>query len=200
MAALACCRRRELARRRAVLVGGLGLGFTLTRRCSSFSQRTRRSSSASWSNAIVAWNADRCRIGTGELWPTAAYAFTKEISVDYVSSAMAPSTPFSVDIDNGPEGAHVADELAAGTATRGYAPLHHALVSGGIVVIWSGVRQARSSRSACARADSTVPAHAVHARGPIAQERRHPHALRGHARSSVTREGRSRDDFRSADR
>ena len=166
MAALACAAARELRGAR-VLVGGLGLGFTL-RAVLELLAADAEIVVCELVDAIVAWNRGPLSHCTGDALADPRVRVHHGDFVDYVSSGHGPFHAILVDIDNGPEA------LTLQTNSRlygdeGLRALHHALVPGGIVVIWSAFASPLFEKR-MRRAGFDCAAHAVHARGPIVKK------------------------------
>ncbi len=142
MARLGCAglRTRRGAR---VLVGGLGLGYTLRATLEELGPGARVVV-AELSAAIVEWNR-------GPLAPLAGRPLEDsrvQVEVADVGRVMRASGPFHailLDVDNGPVA--LTRQANAGLyGSAGLAAAHEALVPGGVLVVWSAGPDERFSR------------------------------------------------------
>jgi spermidine synthase len=158
MARLGCAglRNRKGAR---VLVGGLGLGYTLRATLEELGPGAHVVV-AELSAAIVEWNR-------GPLAPLAGRPLEDarvQVEVADVGRVMRSSGPFHallLDVDNGPVA--LTREANAGLyGSAGLAAAHEALVPGGVLVVWSAGPDERFSRR-LAQAGFSVELHPVKA-------------------------------------
>jgi spermidine synthase len=134
MAALACRRLRTMERP-CVLVGGLGMGFTL-RATLDLLQPDARVVVAELVSAVVEWNR-------GPLGPLAGHPLKdKRVQIDVGDVAVTLSScpdrfdAVLLDVDNGPA-AFTASDNAGLYDDRGLAAIRAALKPGGVLAVWS---------------------------------------------------------------
>jgi spermidine synthase len=129
------CRRARTMERPCVLVGGLGMGFTL-RATLDLLPREAEVVVAELVPAVVEWNRE-------VLGPLAAHPLKdKRVRVDLrdvaltIRSAVARFDAVLLDVDNGPS-AFTAETNAEVYDDRGLAAAHAALKPGGVLAVWS---------------------------------------------------------------
>jgi len=163
MANLGCTGLRE-RRGARVLVGGLGMGFTLRAALDLVAADTEVVV-CELADELVAWNRGplahlslhalddpRVRVHRGDF-------------VDYLASDHGRFHVILVDIDNGPE-ALTLQTNARLYREAGLRTLHDALTPDGVVVIWSAFASAAFA-TRMRRAGFDCAAHRVRARGPV---------------------------------
>jgi spermidine synthase len=132
------CRRARTLKQPCVLVGGLGMGFTL-RATLDLLNRAAIVVVAELVPAVVDWNR-------GPLGPLAGHPMKdKRVRVDIndVSAILHASTDrfdaVLLDVDNGPSGFTAADNNRL-YSDRGLAASFNALKPGGVLAIWSATQ------------------------------------------------------------
>jgi spermidine synthase len=161
LAALGCVQARTLARPR-VLVGGLGLGFTL-RAALDLLPRTASVTVAELLPRVVEWNR-------GPLGPLAGHPLADarvRVEIGDVASLLRGSRgrfdAVLLDVDNGPV-AMMAEGNAGLYSDRGASEAHRALAAGGVLAVWSAGDD-REYQRRLRRAGFTVTVEHARARG-----------------------------------
>jgi spermidine synthase len=151
------CAGLRATRGARVLVGGLGLGYTLRATLDAL-EPDARVTVAELAEAIVEWNR-------GPLAPLAGRPLEDarvRVEVGDVARVMRAGGPFHavlLDVDNGPAALTRASNAGL-YGGAGLAAAHAALVPGGALVVWSAGPDARFS-SRLARAGFSVGEHRV---------------------------------------
>jgi spermidine synthase len=134
------CRQARLLKRPCVLVGGLGMGYTL-RATLDLLPRDAKVVVAELASAVVEWNR-------GPLGPLAGNPLKdRRVHVDVrdvavtLRSGLARFDAVLLDVDNGPS-AFTTEANEEMYEDRGLATIHKALRPGGVLTIWS-VREDR---------------------------------------------------------
>lgn len=149
-----------------VLVGGLGMGFTLRAALDTLGSDRGQVVVAEFFPAVVEWNR-------GPLARLAGHPLDDprvRVAVGDVAERLDPDTegtgaPFDVvllDVDNGPEGLTLESNRYLYT-TRGIARLHQALSPDGVLAVWSA-SPAPSFEDRLTRSGFTVSRHRLAAR------------------------------------
>jgi spermidine synthase len=144
MAELACADLTDRSAPR-VLVGGLGMGYTLRAVLDRLPPRSEVIV-AELLEAVVSWNRGplaalanrpltdrRVRLEVGDL-------------VDYLAARPAPFDAVLLDVDNGPE-AFTTESNSRLYDRRGLRRLHAALRPGGVLIVWSAFESPRFARA-----------------------------------------------------
>ncbi|NNM31205.1 MAG: hypothetical protein HKO57_16945, partial [Akkermansiaceae bacterium] len=160
LARLGCAPFRQVRQPR-VLIGGLGLGFTLAAACAALPQKRARLVVAELVPEVVAWNRGPLRHLHAGLWDDPRV----EVREAEVGALLRKSGPdyhaILLDTDNGPE-AFTGDANEALYTLEGLRTAHRALKEGGLLAVWSAVddksfeRRLRKTGFEVAR--ETVPA------------------------------------------
>ena len=160
--ALAALALAGVARPREVLVGGLGLGFTV-RAALDRLPRDARVTVAELVPAVVAWNRGPLAELAGRPLDDPRVRVEEDDVGEVIARARAAWDCVLLDVDNGPSAlAHAANERLYGAS--GARALRDALRPGGAVAVWSAARDAGFVR----RLDDTglaVEEHAAAAHG-----------------------------------
>jgi spermidine synthase len=178
LAELACRRPQELTLP-TILIGGLGMGFTL-RAALNLLPPSATVIVTELIPAVVAWNR-------GPLGPVAAHPLNDpraHIEVGDVAvtlnSSRARFDAILLDVDNGPT-PFTASNNAALYDDQGIAAAYLALKTNGVLAVWSA-REDRKFEERLRRAKFTVEVHQVRAR----QEKRGPRHTIFHAHKTKT--------------
>ncbi len=158
-------RDRRCAR---VLIGGLGLGYTL-RACLDRLGADAEVVVRELVPAIVSWNRDL----VGDLAKRPLEDARVRVEVGDVFEALVPAAYDAIllDVDNGPEALTVASNARLYRG-RGLERCAEALRAGGVLVVWSAFESARFERE-LQRAGLEAEVVRVRARGPIKKGSRH---------------------------
>ena len=135
--ALATLAARDLAGRRApaVLIGGLGMGFTLRAALTAFDVDARISV-CELIPAVVAWGRGPMAELYGASLADARVKIVEADVADIIGAQRAAYDAILLDVDNGPEGmVQAANDGLYGS--RGLAAARAALRPGGILAVWS---------------------------------------------------------------
>jgi spermidine synthase len=159
--ALAEVALEAVARPRAVLVGGLGLGFTL-RAALDRLPATARVTVCELVPGVVAWNRGAAAHAAGRPLDDPRVRVLEADLADVLARSAASWDAVLVDVDNGPSAlAHAANDRLYGEA--GVRALRDALRPDGVAAIWSAGPDARF-RARLARAGLHVESRPVAAR------------------------------------
>ncbi len=149
---------REVPR---VLIGGLGMGFTLARALAVL-PRSARVDVAEIVPAVVEWNRELFGHCAGHpLRDPRANVFVGDVA-DAIAAATGTYDAILLDVDNGPEGLSRPDNDRL-YGSRGLAALHAALRPGGVLAVWSSADH-RAFDTRLRRAPFRVETHHVRAR------------------------------------
>jgi spermidine synthase len=165
--ALARLALARVARPRTVLVGGLGLGFTL-RAALDRLQPDARAIVAELSHALVAWNRGPVAELAGRPLEDPRVRLQIGDVAGRIAEARGAFDAILLDVDNGPSAlAHPENDALYGK--RGVAACRDALRAGGVLAVWSagtdaGYR-ARLERAGFEVDEATVPARGAGAGG-----------------------------------
>jgi len=161
LAELACAHvaAREDAR---VLVGGLGMGFTLAAVLAHLGS-SARVEVAELVPAVVEWNRGPLAHLAGRPLEDARVSVWEGDVVERVREARGDFDAILLDVDNGPEAFTVASNRALYTAA-GLTALHAALRAGGVLGVWS-VAPDREFTRRLGQAGFAAEEHTARARG-----------------------------------
>ena len=134
LAEVACAPLRELGRMR-VLIGGLGLGFTL-RAALRHLRDDAEVVVAELVPEVIAWNADPRYDLSAEAMRDPRVTVVRDDVVNVLRANSAAFDAIMLDTDNGPDGM-LLSESARLYADRGIAVTVAALRAGGTIVYWS---------------------------------------------------------------
>lgn len=156
------------ARRARVLIGGLGLGYTL-RACLDRLAPDAELVVRELVPAIVQWNREI----VGDLAQRPLEDERVRVEVGDVFEALAPHSfdAILLDVDNGPEALTV-ESNARLYRSRGVERCAAALRPGGVLIVWSAFESPRFERE-LSRAGLVSEVVRVRARGPIKKGSRH---------------------------
>ena len=155
-------------RRARVLIGGLGLGYTL-RACLDRLAVDAEVVVRELVPAIAQWNRDL----VGDLAGRPLEDARVRVEIGDVFEALAPASfdAILLDVDNGPEALTVASNARLYRG-RGVERCAEALRPGGVLVVWSAFESVRFERE-ITRAGLASEVVRVRARGPIKKGSRH---------------------------
>ena len=160
LAVLGCQRARTLAAPR-VLVGGLGMGFTL-RAALDVLPGSARVTVAELVPAVVEWNRGPLgAVANHPLRDPRVRVDERDVAVT-IRSNRAAFDAVLLDVDNGPA-AMTSASNAALYSSDGLSRLRDALTPGGILALWSAREESRFERTLCA-AGFQVQRERVHTR------------------------------------
>ena len=126
---------RQLPTRSRVLIGGLGMGFTLAAALGAL-PADARVTVAELVPGVVAWNEGVLAACAGNPLRDPRVTVVVQDVYELVSAADCSYEAILLDVDNGPEGlTHVRNDRLY--STEGLARAHHALTSRGVLAVWS---------------------------------------------------------------
>ena len=136
LARLAAERIRDRSRAR-VLIGGLGLGFTLRAALAEFGSETEIVV-AELVPAVVAWARGPLAPVFGDSLADERVTIREEDVAATIAASRGAWDAILLDVDNGPDGLTSADNDAI-YGMRGLAAAHRALKPGGVLAVWSAM-------------------------------------------------------------
>ncbi|NNM30105.1 MAG: hypothetical protein HKO57_11325, partial [Akkermansiaceae bacterium] len=137
LARLGCAPFRGV-RQPHVLIGGLGLGFTLAAACAALPQKRARFEVAELIPEIVAWNREHLRDLHPGLWDDPRVAVREGDVGDLLRDSKGEYHVILLDTDNGPEAFTGAANDSLYTM-GGLRTAHAALKEGGLLAVWSAL-------------------------------------------------------------
>lgn len=161
LATIACDKIRMRAAAN-ILIGGLGMGYTL-RAALTVLGHDARIAVAELVPKVVAWARGMAPLFGGSL--TDPRVTIQERDVDVIAAARAAHDAILLDVDNGPNGIvrKANDRLYD---VNGLAAAHKALRPGGVLAVWSSTPDAKFT-GRLRRGGFDVTENAVRAKGPL---------------------------------
>jgi spermidine synthase len=129
------CRRLEAVQAPHLLIGGLGMGFTLRAALAVLGSEARIMV-AELVPAVIAWaKGPMAEVFGGSLGDPRAHILTADVA-DVIQSHASAFDAILLDVDNGPEGLiRRANDALYGL--KGLIAIHRALRPGGVLAVWS---------------------------------------------------------------
>jgi spermidine synthase len=153
-----------------VLVGGLGIGFTLRAVLDELGP-SARVDVLELLEAVVDWNRGPLAAHAGRPLDDPRVTVIVDDVLAHLAAGVQRYDAIVLDVDNGPEAFTVRANGRLYTPA-GLAPLHAALHAGGVMVLWSAFRSPNFERR-LRRAGFQVTTETVRARGAVRKGARH---------------------------
>src|SRR5712675_2203158 len=129
------CRRIEAVKRPHLLIGGLGMGFTLRAALAVLGSEARIMV-AELVPAVIAWaKGPMAEVFGGSLGDPRAHILTADVA-DVIQSHASAFDAILLDVDNGPEGL-IRNANDALYDLKGLKAIRRALRPGGVLAVWS---------------------------------------------------------------